>query len=349
MKIFKLNISLFFSTFLVVFVVLLSSCDKNGNDDPPVDPNDSIPNDSLPNDTLLEITQPVSAIAVGKDNTKWIGTSAGLYKSVSGGYLLVDSIAVNTLLFEEESDLFWVGTTQGIIKLTLSGSEIVSNSNIPTANVSHQNIRASYLEGSTNKWFGTNMGITLNHGDYWKNDSFRINVLNNIFPMELEAMEVNSISVWEGDYYFATNGGYIYRATGYDASVDAFSGATQWVPPYNGYNLTSNMNVVFVDSEGIQWMGGESGIQLHRGHDPKNMEDFAFFKDELVSPLILTIAEAPDGKVWVGTDKGISIYDGTTWSTHTENLPDLYISSIAFDKTDGSAWVGTKKGLVIVK
>jgi len=301
-------------------------------------------------DALPKIDQSVSSIAVSANNTKWIGTATGLYQTVSGGYKFVDKlgeIQVNTIMCE--SDLLWVGTTDGILKVTLAGAEVKDFSKIETDKVSNPNISTSYMDASSKLWFGTNTGLSLNYDDYWKNDSFRINILGKVFPMELETMKVNSIAVLDGDYFFATSGGALYRAVDYVDSVDAFSGATQWIAPYNGYNLTSNMNVVFVDSKGNNWMGGESGIQVHKGSDPKNMEEFTFYNDELVSNLILAIAEAPDGKIWVGTDKGLSIKNGASWTTMTENLPSVYINAIAFDKEDGSAWVGTKLGLVNIK
>lgn len=353
MKIFNSNISLYFSTCLVVFIILLGACEKNGGNNPPVDPTDTTPTDTTPSDSvLLEITQSVSAIAIGKDNTKWIGTSSGLYKSVSEGYILVDTlgeIEINTLLFEEELNLLWVGTNSSILKITLSNADIIDYSIISSDKLSNPNISASYLDASSRKWFGTQTGITLNHDDYWKKDSFRINSIGKVFPLDLESMQVNSIAALNGDYFFATSGGYIYRAIGADASVDAFTGASQWVDPYNGTNLTSNMNVVFIDSKGNKWMGGENGIQTHNGNDPKNMEEFRFYNEELVGSIIYAVAEAPNGKIWIGTEAGISLKDGELWTAITENLPSLHITSIAFDKADGSAWIGTKMGLINIK
>jgi ligand-binding sensor domain-containing protein len=106
------------------------------------------------------------------------------------------------------------------------------------------------------------------------------------------------------------------------------------------------MYVAFIDSKGQQWFGGTEGIQVHIGDDPK-IDNISWY-DELVSPIVHCAAEAPDGKIWVGTEKGISIYDGTNWTILTSNLPDLCVSAIVFNK-DGKAVVGTKKGLVILE
>jgi ligand-binding sensor domain-containing protein len=91
-------------------------------------------------------------------------------------------------------------------------------------------------------------------------------------------------------------------------------------------------------------MGGTIGLQFHTGHDPRTNN--TSFADELPDLNIHAIAEANDGKIWIGTEKGLSVYNESTWTTITSGLPDLYVTAIAFDRTNGSAWVGTKKGLV---
>jgi ligand-binding sensor domain-containing protein len=102
---------------------------------------------------------------------------------------------------------------------------------------------------------------------------------------------------------------------------------------------------VFIDKTGNQWMGGTEGIQVHSGHEPKDMGSFTYYYDELPDPYVLSICQAPDEKIWVGTRKGIAVFNGIQWETKTNGLPDLYINSMAVDK-DGITWVGTKKGLV---
>ncbi len=315
-------------------IVLFSACSKPESED------------------SLLITKPVNSIAIDKDNTKWIGTDEGLYQSVSGGYQLFNSLAfgaVFSVTYEEKANLLWVGTNNGLFKMDLAGINKDNYSAISAENLSNQSIRCSYVDSSLSRWFGADVGITLNSGDEWKNDSFRINTLGRIFPMKIEQLAINSISNWDGDYFFATNGGSLYRASGLVDSVDAFSGATQWISPYNGQNITDTMFVVFTDSKGNQWMGGENGIQVHSGHDPKSQADFTYYNSELVSGRIHSIVEAPDGKIWIGTEGGISIFNITAWSSIISGLPDLFITSIAFDKEDGSAWIGTKKGLVNIK
>ncbi len=53
----------------------------------------------------------------------------------------------------------------------------------------------------------------------------------------------------------------------------------------------------------------------------------------LVSNNINTISIANDGAVWIGTDKGISILTGETWSSFLDQLSDSNVTAIEFDGT----------------
>jgi ligand-binding sensor domain-containing protein len=294
--------------------------------------------------------QVITSVLVDKANNKWVGTESGLYKSVDGGYTLEDvSFAgkIISLGYDSTSNTLWVGTVGGLSKLSIAGTD-VSATAIPSSDLSNNIVNTTFTDSSSRIWFGTDTGISLNKSGKYKKADFMSNILGDMFPLEFEDTKVNSIACWDGDYYFATSGMGIYRAFGYDASMDAFTGATQLAAPYNGQAASDSMFVVFTDSKGRQWMGGNNGLQSHTGHDTKAQESFMFFIDILPSLSVHALAESKDGKIWVGTEKGLAIYDNTSWKFQTDNLPNVYITSIAFDK-DGSAWVGTKKGLVNIK
>lgn len=325
------NVKIF--TFLVL--VSLWACNNGGDDKKPV---------------MKEINWGVNAIVVDKNNTKWVGTETGLFKSITGGY---DSVPLATngkigfLFYEEQGDLLWIGTETGLFKADIAVDEI-AELGVDQADLSSQKINALHIDSGAKRWFGTGKGISMNYGETWKKENFRINSLGTLFAMDCEGFAINSIASWDGDYFFATGGSKIYRAFDYDETVDAFTGASQWDPPYNGESISDTMFVVFVDKQGNQWMGGTKGIQVHSGHDPKDAGALAYHYDELPDTCVMTINEAPDGDIWVGTRKGLAIYDGSNWAIVTGGLPSLYITAIAFDK-DGTAWVGTKQGLVNIE
>ncbi len=317
---------------LLILISILWSCD-------PEEPENE-------KEIIPAIDTIVNAIAIDQNNTKWIGTENGLYKSVVEGYELQNLSLegkIYSLFYENPGNILWIGTESGLLKASISGDSI-SDFSIFTEELSNLKVLALNIDQDSRHWFGTRKGISLNYGETWKKDNFRFNSLVELFSMEAENFTVNSIASLDGDYYFATSGARLYRAFGYDPSVDAFSGATQWSIPFNGESVTDTMFVVFIDNEGKQWMGGKEGIQVHTGNDPKNAESFVYYYYELPDYYVLTINQAPNGNMWVGTRNGLAVFNGSDWETITAGLPDLYITSIAFD-ADGSTWIGTKKGL----
>ena len=292
-------------------------------------------------------TRHITALAIDDMNRRWVGTDTGLFKSVTTGYELIDiklDGAVTSLAFDDVNKVLWVGTGQGIAKITASGNWNEADT-IPLEKMSNKAINSIYPDSNSDTWFGTAKGITLNRSDIWQKELFKKNLSGTITALTFEKYGVNSIACWDGDCYFATNGKSVYRTFNWDETADAFSGASQLLYPYNGEALTDTMHVVFIDSKGQQWFGGQEGLQLHVGHDPKM--DNTSFLDELASPVVRCIAEANDGKIWVGTEGGISVYNGSSWVDKTASLPDPFVTAIAFEK-DGKVWIGTKKGLVTI-
>ena len=62
-----------------------------------------------------------------------------------------------------------------------------------------------------------------------------------------------------------------------------------------------------------------------------------------------SLAQTRDGYVWVGTEEGLTRFDGVRFVTYTyhnsEGLASNFISALAADR-DGTLWVGTDSGLV---
>ncbi len=280
----------------------------------------------------------ISAIAIDNDNIRWVGTSDGLFKSLDDQYQQVEGIngGVVSLTFESAQNTLWIGTSNGLLKATISNGQITV-SVIDADKLANKVVNATYID-ATRYWFATNAGPTLNKGTNWKKENFLLDVFGEPTTFDIEGTRVNSISAWDGDYYFATSGRSIYRAYGFNDTLDAFTGATQLAAPYNGDALTDTMNVVFVDSKGIIWMGGNNGLQSHTGHDTKqNNITYA----EITGRLITAIAEDKAQNIWVGTDKGVFIYNGNSWTNKYENK---FITAIAISP-NGEIWIGTKAGL----
>jgi ligand-binding sensor domain-containing protein len=69
-------------------------------------------------------------------------------------------------------------------------------------------------------------------------------------------------------------------------------------------------------------------------------------RDGLMSDMILSLAAAPNGDLWVGTPDGLNRIRGGRVDSFTsaDGLPDDFIRSLLVDG-DGSLWIGTRRGL----
>ncbi len=69
-------------------------------------------------------------------------------------------------------------------------------------------------------------------------------------------------------------------------------------------------------------------------------------KDGLLSDVILSLAAAPNGDLWVGTPDGLNRIHGRSVASFSsaDGLPDDFIRSLLAD-ADGSLWIGTRRGL----
>ncbi|MCE5251259.1 T9SS type A sorting domain-containing protein [bacterium] len=67
----------------------------------------------------------------------------------------------------------------------------------------------------------------------------------------------------------------------------------------------------------------------------------------LINNNVNCLAIGPDGSVWAGTEAGLSVFDGETWTSYTAEKNGLlsdYIQAITVDR-DNVAWIGTQSGI----
>ena len=118
--------------------------------------------------------------------------------------------------------------------------------------------------------------------------------------------------------------------------------------------LSSDRTTAVVeDDAGTLWVGTqEDGLNAMRrnpaagGAAPAWSVRTYSVDDGLASNVILSLAAAPNGDLWVGTPDGLNRMRGGRIDTFTsaDGLPDDFIRSLLVDN-DGSLWIGTRRGL----
>ncbi len=116
---------------------------------------------------------------------------------------------------------------------------------------------------------------------------------------------------------------------------------------HEGLSSDSTTTVV-EDTTGRLWVGtGGSGLNVFAHHQHTTGPVITYsVNNGLLSDVILSLATAPNGDVWVGTPDGLNrIRRGVVSSfTSADGLPDDFIRSLLPD-ADGSLWIGTRRGL----
>ncbi|MDE3061828.1 MAG: hypothetical protein KGJ51_02100 [Acidobacteriota bacterium] len=113
--------------------------------------------------------------------------------------------------------------------------------------------------------------------------------------------------------------------------------------------LSSDATTTVVeDGKGALWIGTSGGaLNVFRRSGVKSGAASVYaVRDVLLSDVILSLAAAPNGDLWVGTPDGLNRIRGSAVDAYTsaDGLPDDFIRSLLVD-ADGSLWIGTRRGL----
>jgi signal transduction histidine kinase/ligand-binding sensor domain-containing protein len=109
---------------------------------------------------------------------------------------------------------------------------------------------------------------------------------------------------------------------------------------------SDNTTTVVEDNAGTLWVGtGGGGLNAIAKDAPGAVKNYSV-RNGLVSEVILSLASAPNGDLWVGTPDGLNRIHGSAIQSYTsaDGLPDDFVRSLLVD-ADGSLWIGTRRGL----
>jgi ligand-binding sensor domain-containing protein len=88
------------------------------------------------------------------------------------------------------------------------------------------------------------------------------------------------------------------------------------------------------------------GVARHTGQN--TMDNWTVFtiNDGLINNFVQAIAVDNDGKIWFGTQGGISVFDGENWKSYSKNdgLISNNVLCITVDKSN-IVWIGTDNGV----
>jgi len=284
----------------------------------------------------------VHSVFVDEYGCQWFGTDKGLVRKCGETWeaypVQPDSPGIVNDIEHQSSpsgSVLWIGTMNGIIRITYSAHSVISASRYCSKTNSFLSdiINRITFDKYASCFFATPSGIGILAEATWK------------FITKITDITENKITsaMASGDtIFFGTTGEGVARLV---RSVDGYSGATSFMAPWSAL-AGDNITCVFIDSKGHQWFGSDKGLSCHSKFDAKEGWDESY-TEKLPDKYVTALAEDKAGNIWVGTHGGLVRFgkgqpEVSIW-TVADGLPSAIINDLFIDK-DGSLWIGTNLG-----
>jgi signal transduction histidine kinase/ligand-binding sensor domain-containing protein len=316
----------------------------------------------------------IRCLLVASDGALWVGTSSGLARWKDGAvrvYTTANGLPSNSIRS--------LGLLDGVVAATTENGEVTVNGNqvLPVANNKLTSLDANQEPafsaqlptGAHVQATNTTVELMLPGRDvYW-------HVGKELPGSRIQALLADR----EGSVWIGTNGGLVRWVNGKLEKLpvtDPLASASilsmledregnLWVGTETGgldilrdqrfrdigsrEGLSSdNTTTVVEDHAGTLWVGTNGGglDALRRdANDGFSVKTYTV-RDGMLSDVILSLAPAPNGDVWVGTPDGLNVirHGQVDSFTSADGLPDDFVRSLLVD-ADGSLWIGTRRGL----
>ncbi|MCK5134226.1 MAG: hypothetical protein KAR19_00445 [Bacteroidales bacterium] len=263
----------------------------------------------------------IRTIVVDHSGQVWAGTKAGLFvldqdKEEWKGMIESTNQGPINDLFVDSKGSVWIAAWNGLYRTDNNKTEKIEITDNPIGVVNEidGNILALGPEG-----------IWKSQGKTW---------IKEDIPYSRAIREL--LSDQSGGYYLGTGKG-LYHQTVHKTVL--FQNEEEL--------LSDNIFGLAWAEEGELWIGGLGGVTVYK--DDKRIKSFTP-KEGLPNVWVRCVQKAPDGSMWVGTDLGVTRYNGSSWSLrHSRRwLLSDKVRDIAFDG-NGTAWIATSNGVSAIK
>ncbi|MGD0174023.1 MAG: two-component regulator propeller domain-containing protein [Anaerolineales bacterium] len=288
-------------------------------------------------------------------------------------YYLGSPNDISNIAVDPEGRYVWAATKGGVLRWDSSSNSYTTytrNNGLPDNSVTDIGITP---DGKV--WVGTTYGgLAVFDGSEWATYTTAQGLLDNdISEISISPEGIlwigyyrGGVSTFDGKewtHWGPTYGLPKFAVTYIDLftpnSVEVFSEGRTVV--YNGANWSDSKDQVAptivdgaVTKDGTHWYAAskESLLQPNvSGLFEKRGEEFIYHRQcpHVSGKYAYALAVDKQGKMWVGTDKGIVLKDGGSWGSYTvqNGLPSNMVKDIAIG-SDGRLWAGTDHGLALM-
>ena len=260
---------------------------------------------------------------VEADGTIVAATTNGVF-DVTGGKLVhragSPAPAVSIL---KSADGVYVGTLGGVVRLHGTESELLS---LPAGMQQAAVTRLAEAHGKI--WAGTSMGLMVRDGDGW--------VAATTDPI-LQNSPINML------YQDSDRSLWVSSNAGLGRLRDGVL-----VEALGEKNPASIKGVIsaFEDRERNLWFGSQwvGLVRLWNGSTRRLST-----AEGLLEPIVWSVGRAPDGRTWVGTNDGLSVFSGGRFTQvlRGDQLPHPHVYNLLAEAD--RIWVGTRRGLLLYR
>lgn len=256
-----------------------------------------------------------------KKKNIWVGTDNGI--SMFDGknfnnYTILDGLAGNTIngIAQDSAGGVWIATSEGLSKL--KNNTFINHT--MEEGLSDNDIKTVICDKRNNIWIGTPKGIARVKRFEFKNYTLSNEVNSNIVNCIYQDYEQN---IWIGTF----NGLYKYRSDLFEVYSEK-------------EGLTNNFIYSIIRDKLGQLAVGTNGGGLY----VEGEERFINFtiKDGLADRKVNATFKDDDGNVLLGTDNGISVFDGKKF-IHVSKYDSLIGEpvNIFYRDSKGNLWIGS--------
>jgi signal transduction histidine kinase/ligand-binding sensor domain-containing protein/CheY-like chemotaxis protein/HPt (histidine-containing phosphotransfer) domain-containing protein len=271
----------------------------------------------------------IQVILQDSEGRMWVGTDKGLVEREGDkehAFGTSEGLKDGNIsaLLEDRDHTLWVSTATGGLH-RLVGGRLQASRPVPNQ---RDPISAMYEDDDGTLWFGSSTG----HLYRLDARGSEVVVQGGQFGTAIHAITRDR----DGNLWIATYGAGLVRMRG---GILSSLGKNRL--PGN------DIRALYQDSEGSVWIGSY-GDGLSRLHDGKVMPFGE--REGLRGSLAWTIIPRARGGIWVGTDGGLSYYDGATFRhvNAPRGIEGIRIRSL-HETTNNALWVGTQGAGVYVQ
>jgi hypothetical protein len=290
----------------------------------------------------------------------WVGTPSGAARLTPDGWVSyrrpwspLPAAAVHDIAAGPGGEV-WLATSGGLLRIGADGSYL--SSMVENAPLPYPTVLGVSIDRRGVAWAATVAGAAA--VDQKRDGRAFSGRTAPLMHQLLDAAHVDR----RGHVWFGGAGG----VNVYEPAAD-WSEPGRWPAGFNRWSTNEGLPeslvfTIFEDRVGRMWFGTDGGAAaftpdptayaLGSGETPR-WQTLTTASSGLVHDKVHAIVQDSAGRMWFGTERGISIYDegasgAARWTTiDAGRLPHPHVEALAVSP-DGRVWIGTKGGLTVV-